>query len=319
MRRVLSISLIVTLSVTLAAQTKDMRNSNALKLVFEGRPASVRLAPHVTTTIRLPEAVNSVVLGDSSVFQAEYSPGEPLLVFARATGSGTAQTNLVISTVFGRQFILLLRSVGASGEPSGPGVDLFVSCEAAQVRFIEETFPSALIAETVSISNAAHPPPESNRGVPEAGSQTGVLDEILSRQRNQKIEKLYGDRIRVAIGHVAQDGSRLIVSFSVVSSQSEPAELVPPQVQLSGQTKSGLFRRARWTTVQQLPVESYQMSRRTLDPSGRIDGVVVFERPPIKQSTEKLMLQIADSAAVDQPTLAPISFRQTTPLEKDHE
>jgi hypothetical protein len=133
------------------------------------------------------------------------------------------------------------------------------------------------------------------------------------------MDKLYGDGIRVGIGQVAEDGSRLIVSFSVMSSRSEPAELVPPQVQLSGQTKSGIFRRTRWTTVQQLPVESYRMSQRRLDPGGRIDGVVVFERPPIKQSTEKLLLQIADSAAVDQPTLAPISFRQTTPLEKDHE
>ena len=60
------------------------------------------------------------------------------------------------------------------------------------------------------------------------------------------------------------------------------------------------------------------MSQRRLDPGGRIDGVVIFERPAIKQSTETLMLQIADSAAVDQPTLARISFRQTTPLEKDH-
>ena len=149
--------------------------------------------------------------------------------------------------------------------------------------------------------------------------QTRGLDELLNRQRNQKIEEFYGDRIQVGIGNVAEDGSRLIVSFSVMSSGSEPAELVPPQVQLSGQTKSGVFRRSRWTTVQQLPVETYLMSRRRLDPGGRIDGVVVFERPPIKQSTEKLMLQIADSAAVDQPTLVPISFRQTTPLEKDHE
>ena len=143
----------------------------------------------------------------------------------------------------------------------------------------------------------------------------GRLDEILNRQRDQKIQKLYGDRIRVGIGRVTEDGSHLIVSFSVIGSGSDPAELVPPQVQLSGQTKSGIFRRARWTTVQQLPVETYQLSQRRLDPGGRIDGVVVFERPRIKQSAEKLMLQIADSAAVDQPTLAPISFRPTTPLE----
>ena len=51
----------------------------------------------------------------------------------------------------------------------------------------------------------------------------------------------------------------------------------------------------------------------------RADGVVVFERPAIKQSTERLFLQIADSAAIDQPALAPINFRQTTLMENDHE
>jgi len=318
MRRVFCISLLVILSGSLAAQTKNPRNRSASRTVFEGQPNSVRLAPRLTTTIRLPEPVNSVVLGDSNLFQAEYSPSEPLSVFARATGSGTAQTNLVISTVFGRQFILLLRSV-ASGDPSEANVDLLVRCQPAQVHFIEETFPAALISETVSLISAAHPPPKSDEAVAAQETENEKLHQILNRQRGQTVDTLYGDGIRVGIGQVAEDGSRLIVSFSVTSSKSEPAELVSPQVQLSGQTKSGIFRRTRWTTVQQLPVESYQMSQRRLDPGGRIDGVVVFERPAIKQSTEKLMLQIADSAAVDQPTLAPISFRQTTPLEKDHE
>jgi hypothetical protein len=316
MRRIFYVTLIALVSGSLTAQTKNTRNRNVSRTVFEGQPASIRLAPRVTTTIRLPEPVNSVALGDSNLFQAEYSPSEPLLVFARTTASGTAQTSLVISTVRGRQFILLLRSVGSAADPSEPGVDLLVSCQAAQVRFIEEGFPSALIAETVSVGAAAHLPPTFNETISPADKQNG---EILNRQRDQKIQKLYGDRIRVGIGRVTEDGSRLIVSFSVIGSGSEPVELVPPQVQLSGQTKSGIFRRSRWTTVQQLPLETYQMSQRRLDPGGRIDGVVVFERPPIKQSTEKLMLQIADSGAVDQPTLAPISFRQTTPLEKDHE
>ncbi len=309
MRKIFCIWLLVVLSGSLAAQTKNTRNRNASKTVFEGQPASVRLAPHMTITIRLPEPVNSVVLGDSNLFQAEYSPSEPLLVFARGTGSGIAQTNLVISTVFGRQFILLLRSLGASADPNEAGVDLLVICQVAQVRFIEETFPSGLISETVSLNGAAHPPSKSDGTVSASESENGRLDEILNRQRSQRTEKQYGDGIRVGIGQVAEDGSRLIVSFSVTSSKSEPAELVPPQVQLSGQTKSGILRRTRWTTVQQLPVETYRMSERRLDPGGRIDGIVVFERPPIKQSTEKLMLQIADSAAVDQPTLAPIQLQ----------
>jgi hypothetical protein len=270
----------------------------------------------MTTTIRLPEAVNSVVLGDSNRFQAEYSLKEPLLVFARPTTPDIAETNMVISTVFGRHFILILRSLGVSTDQSA-GVDLLVTCQAARVRFIEETSPSGLVSETLNLRGAAHP------GSPGTASESGesrlAVDDILKRQGNRKIDKLYGDRIRVGIGQVIEDGPRLIVSFSAFGPKSEPTELVPPQIQLSGQTKGGMFRRARWTTVQELPVQTYQMTRRKLNPGERVDGLVTFERPPIKQSTEKLLLQIADSAAVDRPTLAPIRFIPTKPLEKNDE
>ena len=82
MRKSFYFSLFVILSGSLAAQTKNARSWNGSKIVFEGQPASIRLAPHVTTTIRLPEPVNSVIVGDPTLFQAEYSPNEPLLVFA---------------------------------------------------------------------------------------------------------------------------------------------------------------------------------------------------------------------------------------------
>jgi hypothetical protein len=319
MRKVFCILLLAVLAGSLAAQTQSARNGNASKTVFEGQPASVRLAPRVTTTIHLPEPVNSVVLGDSSAFQAEYSPNEPLLVFVRTSAAVFAQTNLVISTVRGRQFVLLLKTVGGSAAGNEPGADLLVNCHVAQVRFIDETFPSALISETVNLKSALRSA-ITNESASASGSENDpMLDEILNQQRSRKIEKLHGDRIRVGVGYVSEDGSRLIVPFSVTSSKSEPVELLPPQIQLSGQTKSGMFRRTRWTTVQQVPIEIYRMSRRRLNPGERVDGVVIFERPAIKQSKETLMLQIADSAAVDQPTLAPISFRQAKPLEKDHE
>src|SRR5262245_55264978 len=201
MRQIFCVTLIAIVSGTLAAQTKDTRNRSASRVVVEGHPASIRLAPRITTTIRLPEPVNSVVLGDSNLFQAEYSPSEPLLVFVRTTASGTAQTNLVISTVLGRQFVLLLRSVGSAAEPSEPGVDLLVSCQAAQVRFIEEAFPSALIAETLSIGGPDLPP-TSNKTISPSPNQSGRLDELVNRQGDQKIQTLYGDRIRVGIGRV---------------------------------------------------------------------------------------------------------------------
>ena len=71
MRKSLCISLFVILSGSLAAQTKNARTWNVPKMVFEGRPARILLAPHVTTTIRLPEPVNSVIVGEPNLFQAE--------------------------------------------------------------------------------------------------------------------------------------------------------------------------------------------------------------------------------------------------------
>ena len=139
------------------------------------------------------------------------------------------------------------------------------------------------------------------------------LDEFVIRQRARPVGSLAGDDIRVGIGEVQERGSRLIVSFSVVNSGAKPIELVPPQVQLANQTKSGLLRRTRWNTVQQLPVDDYRITSRRLAPGERVDGALSFERPSIKQSNETLFLQIADSAAIDRPTLAPISFRPTTP------
>jgi len=39
---------------------------------------------------------------------------------------------------------------------------------------------------------------------------------------------------------------------------------------------------------------------------------VVFERPSFKQSNETVLLQMADSGAVDRPALAPIGFGIST-------
>jgi len=312
MRKTVCVSLLIVFSGLLTAQTKNTKIPIAARTVFEGQPAVIRLAPHVTTTIRLPEPVNSVIVGDANLFQAEYSPNEPLLVFARAVTSSAAQSNLVISTASGRHFVLLLRSLAPSADDSEAGLDLLVTCRAAGVFFIEDAFPAAVISETVNLGSAALP--ESRRNRKDLISRTVdelALDEIVKRQHRQAILKLYGSRIRVGVGQVTEQGSRLILPFSVMSSNSDPIELVPPQVQLAGQGKAGIFRRSRWITVQQLRVQAYRTSERRLNRGDRVDGVVVFERPSIKQSTERLLLQIADSAAIDQPTLAPIQFRET--------
>jgi hypothetical protein len=257
--------------------------------------------------------VNSVVVGDSTLFHAEHTPAEPLTVFARALSASSSESNLVISTTRGRQFVLVLRSAGGSGERTR-SADLLVMCKAAGGFFIEDTYPDSLIAEVVRLrGNKASASLDPLDSMPAGASPS--LSDLIARQSRNPLSELHGDRIQVSIGQVIEQGSQLIVLFSVLGAEGI-AELMPPQVQLAGRTNPGLFRRARWTTAEQLAVQSYVMSSRRIAAGERVDGVVVFERPLLKQSTEELLLQIADSAAIDKPALAPISFRSTNPVDK---
>jgi hypothetical protein len=310
---IIFISALVLLYGTLSAQSERPRLTRLTKLALEGRPATLKLSPHVTTTIRLPEPASSIVVGDPNLFQAEHSPNEPLLVFARSATANPAESNLVITTTRGRQFVFVLSNAVGAGD-SEAAADLLVTCRATGGFFIEDTFPDSLVSETVPLGDGARPPQ-----LPTVTDATSFVDaipleELVVLQSKNPLTQMFGQRVRVAIGGVMEQGSRLIVLFSVVNPQSAAVELVPPQVQLAGQAKSGLLGRTRWTTAQQLPVQAYQLSARRLRQDERADGVVVFERPALKQSTEQLLLQIADSAAVDQPALAPISFRQTTTI-----
>jgi hypothetical protein len=92
---------------------------------------------------------------------------------------------------------------------------------------------------------------------------------------------------------------------------------MPPQVQLGGKSKSGkIIKHDRWSTAEELAVIDFRLSRRRIAPGERADGVVLFERPPYKQSNETLFLQMAESGAVDRPALAPIGFGVSTSGEE---
>ena len=80
-------------------------------------------------------------------------------------------------------------------------------------------------------------------------------------------------------------------------------------VTVGGKTRKGkIVKHDRWSTAEQLTILDFRLSRRRLGSGERADGVVMFERPPYKQSNETLFLQMAESGAVDRPALAPIGF-----------
>lgn len=292
---------------------------------------TLRLAPRIATSIRLPEPVNSVVLGDPEAFQAEHSEHEPELVTVKPVGALPAQTNLLITTTLGHQVNLLLTSNGEQN-PGALTVDLLLKYgKSPGGSFLVEdsATSSSFIAETQSLDGhhkdqEAKPPapepslsaslitPASFDSSKDAEAKSGqVLDKLLDRQRLAALPVLFGQhpgeveagpRVKAGVSEVLDEGREVVVLFSVVNPANHAIEILPPQVQLGGKVKK------KWTTAEQLHVIDFRLSARRIAAGQRADGVVVFERPGFKQSNETLFLQIADSGAVDLPALAPIGF-----------
>jgi len=298
---------------TIAAQVNSAPR-RPTRFVLEGQTATIHLSQHFTTTIRLPEPVSSVIIGDSSLFLAEHSPDEPHLVFVRPL-TAAGETNILISTTNGRHFPLILKSGVGPGKSVGE-FDLLVMCRNSGPSFIEESYPSSLIAETLALGTQTSIQENGKRNP----SDSDPMPALIDQQRNGPLPKLQGDRLKVGIGSVKQSGSQLIVAFSVVNSSAEAVELMSPQIQLAGHTKSGLFgKSSRWTTVDQIPILQFRLDNRRLIPGARTDGAVAFERPALKQSNERLMLQVAEAARVDRPVLVPIGFSVNSSVEEKHD
>jgi len=84
------------------------------RAVQEGQVTVVYLAPRFATAIRMPDAVNSVVLGDPDSFTAEHSEREPQIVFVKPITVKASQTNLSFRLPMDIRPVLLLISRGES-------------------------------------------------------------------------------------------------------------------------------------------------------------------------------------------------------------
>jgi hypothetical protein len=86
-------------------------------------------------------------------------------------------------------------------------------------------------------------------------------------------------------------------------------EVVPPQIQISGRAvKKKKKKEGKSLTADQLLIREYRLRATRIEAGARADGVVVFDRPNFKQSTEKLFLQIAQADQVDRPILIRLPF-----------
>jgi hypothetical protein len=83
---------------------------------------------------------------------------------------------------------------------------------------------------------------------------------------------------------------------------------LPPQIQITGLKPGKKKKNKKGILADQLEIRDYKLTATRLEPGGRADGVVLFDRPNFKQSTEKLFLQIAQANQIDRPILIAIPF-----------
>jgi len=196
-------------SAQLAAIAPQVRS----KPTADHKITTIELTAHFVTTIRVPEPVNAVVVGDPALFQVEHSEHEPELVFVKALTMEDAESNLLISTAKGRQISLLLVSHGRSASPAK--VDFLLRYQTAGGFLIApEAVPFGLVAQTASVSKpqSATAGPIANTAqsngtlvraafnptpTQEASSQpkSDSLDSLLERQKQAPLPVLYGVRM----------------------------------------------------------------------------------------------------------------------------
>src|SRR5579864_1310479 len=281
----------------IASAQADLPQARIVSLNVDPEQVVVlHLRPGYVSSVRVLEEVSSVVLGDPGVFKAEHSEAEPQLVFFKATSAKPAQTNALITTKGGHEISLSLVSQGKSDHSEV--VDYVLNCERPRSFLITAAHPSFVVGDTKNIApedSPANPPPE---------KLTNQDQQLLKVQQllNPHWE---GKQLRVAVGQTTEKEEQMAVPFAVLNASARTIEVLPPQIQLAG-TSRDKHRKA--IKAEPVAIKDYWMTTRRLAPGARADGMVVFERPSFKESSERLLLAVAQAEEVDRPVLAPIAF-----------
>jgi hypothetical protein len=256
----------------------------------------LHLRPGYISSVRVPEDVSSVVLGNPGIFKAEHSEVEPRLVFLKPTTSSPCESNALITTKTGQEISLQLVSAGDLNR--GSAVDFVLEYDNPPSSFIEPSHPSFVIANTRDLTADSDP------ATADTGASATNNQELLRQAREQR-PKWQGKQLQVAVGRVTESNQQMIVAFSVLNASPRTIELLPPQIQLADLSKG---KHAKSVKADQVAVKDYAATARRLPPRARADAVVVFDRPSFKESKEQMLLQVAQAEEVDRPLLVPIPF-----------
>ena len=276
----------------------------------------LHLRPEFESTIRMPEEVTSVILGSPGEFKAEHNEGEPEYVYVKPITKDAVQSNLLIATRSGQHVTLELVSEGAGSPNQAQPVDFLIEYRTARSFLIS--------SDSQSMAKPSAPAKDADQNFNGAKAGTvsaplSTLDEVFRRQESvnaPKWTKWEDKEIETWIGDVRQLSNETMISYSVLNKSNQPIEIVPPQIQMTGRKATKKKKQdGKGIISDQLEIRDYKLSATRLEPGGRADGVVVFDRPNFKESTEKLYLQIAQADQVDRPILIHIPF--TPPVATD--
>ena len=290
---------LITLSYCLAQADSPPRilpDARIVRLTLDTQSVTVlHLRPGYVSSVRLPEDVISVVLGNPSTFKAEHSEAEPRLVFLKPTTASRAETNALITTRTGHEISLHLVSAGNS-ERTG-AVDFVLQYDLPHSFLLGNSQSSFVIGETKSV--VPEPLPST------VGSTPAISTPEPLRPQRDPNPLWQGKLLQVAVGRITEKDQQMTVEFSVLNASSKTIELLPPQIQLAGKSNE---KHKKTVKADPVPIKDYTMTIRRLPPGARADGVVVFDRPSFKESREQMLLQVAQAEGVDQPVLVPVAF-----------
>jgi hypothetical protein len=262
----------------------------------------LHLAAGFTTSVRLPDDVTSVVLGNPSAFKAEHADGEPRMVFFKPLIAQRAITNALITTRSGQLISLELVSDAGNSRQ----VDFLLDCVVRPGSVWDQGQRSSLVPDTRTLGEehaqaSAHATPEPD------------LAQELARQSGIRSPVWEGKELAIAIGSIRRRGDQTHAAFSVLNRSQRTIELLPPQIVLVGKTVDG-----KHIKSEPVAISIFQLTSRQLAPGQRVDGVVLFARPSFKQSSEHLELMIAKADQIDRPIGLPIEFTtQTNEVEDE--
>jgi hypothetical protein len=300
LRWIIPFAFLIPLRSTLA---EDQHGRVATVSIQPGSITPLHLRPDFESVIHLPEEVTSVVVGSPSSFHVEHSESEPTFVYVKPAVRTATQSDLLIAMKSGQHVVLELISDG-EGAPGNQSVDFLLEYSPRKSFVVFADVPAA---ESGAVSSPSH-----EKQVSSAASLSPVDQELefQSSVNAPAWTKWDGQQIQTSLGDIRQLGNQTLISYSILNASDQPVEIVPPQIQMDGRKPKKS--KAKNILADQLEIRSFRLTSIRLEAGGRADGVLLFDRPNFKASTQSLFLQLAQADRVDHPILLKLPF--TPPL-----